>query len=302
MLDKLYVVTPISNPVRYKSRYALYKNFEKMVKDAGADLYTVEVAYGTRPHEVTCSNNANHLQLRSWDEYWTKEASLNILLSRLPKCANYIAWVDSDVTFANPGWADETVQQLQHYDFVQMFSHAQDLGPKNEPVGAIREGFVHGYCHGRPYKGEYGTLHIGYSWAARRASLNKVGCLIDTAILGSADYYMGMALIGQAESALNEGFTQGYKDCILRWQDRAERHIRRNIGYVDGLLCHHWHGRKVNRLYGSRWKILVDNKFDPATDLYKDVQGLWQLDERKIKLRDDLRSYFRERSEDSIDV
>lgn len=51
--NKLYVIACISNPVRFRSRYKLYKDFEKMVLDAGAVLYTIELALGDREFEVT---------------------------------------------------------------------------------------------------------------------------------------------------------------------------------------------------------------------------------------------------------
>ena len=38
-------------------------------------------------------------------------------------------------------------------------------------------------------------------------------------------------------------------------------------------------------------------QFDPLVDIYKDHQGLWQLDDGKVKLRDDIIRYFRERNE-----
>ena len=44
----LYVLTSIYNPVRFRTRWKLYENFAKMIKQAGAILYTVEIAYGER--------------------------------------------------------------------------------------------------------------------------------------------------------------------------------------------------------------------------------------------------------------
>lgn len=303
MLDKLYVIAPISNPVRYKSRYALYKNFEKMVKDAGAELITVELAFGDRPHEITKEGNPNNLMLRSSCELWHKENLVNQGIERLPKDWKYVAWIDADIGFTRPDWVRECIQQLQHYEVVQLFSHAQDLGPKYEPIGKLREGFLFGYCNNIPYKREYGTtLHPGLAWAARRSAIDAVGGLIDTAILGSADYYMAAALVGQAERTLQPGLTKNYRDVVLRWQSRAERYLHRNVGYVDGLIYHHYHGSKRDRFYSTRWKILVDNKFDPVKDLKEDWQGLWVLDEKRVKLRDDIRTYMRSRNEDSIDV
>ena len=42
---RLYVVTAISNPCRYRSRYNLCRAFEKHCADSGAILYIVEMEH-----------------------------------------------------------------------------------------------------------------------------------------------------------------------------------------------------------------------------------------------------------------
>ena len=44
--DLLHVVACVSNPVRYRSRWRLYERFEAQMRRAGANLLTVELAYG----------------------------------------------------------------------------------------------------------------------------------------------------------------------------------------------------------------------------------------------------------------
>jgi hypothetical protein len=89
------------------------------------------------------------------------------------------------------------------------------------------------------------------------------------------------------------------------WQDRAKA-LRQDLGYVPGTIVHHWHGKKAQRHYWTRKKVLVESQFDPTTDVSRDSQGIWQLHDdgtdRFIKLRDGLRRYFRSRNEDSIDL
>jgi hypothetical protein len=322
--DRLYVVTAISNPCRYVTRYNLYRAFEKRCKDAGAILYTVEMAYGGRPFEITDSNNPHHVQVRSDHELWHKENLLNLGISRMPPEAKYIAWIDADIEFTRPDWAQETIHQLQHYHVVQMFSHAIDVGPDFQPLNqslswteSIRCGLSFKnvnekqrwvsdiVCIGSKHKIK-GAWHSGLAWAARRETLDKVGGLIDFAILGSADRNMAAGFCGFIDDTLCHSFSPEYKFLMRKWQERAERHVRRNIGTVNGTVFHFWHGAKVNRKYTERWKILSDNQFNPLTDIKKDSQGLWSLEDhhnvRSIKLRNELREYFRQRNEDSIDL
>jgi hypothetical protein len=325
--DRLYVVTAISNPVRYLSRYRLYRQFEKHCADSGAILHAVECAFGERPFEITQADNPRHVQVRSLDELWHKENLLNIGINRLPPEAKYIAWIDADVHFLRPDWVQETLHQLQHYHVVQMFSQSMDLGPQYQQVDAaiswtesIKQGLnfkgvtqlqqlVDGsHIHNVPIKSPWvrGAWHSGLAWAATREAFNAVGGLIDIAILGSADRNMAAGLYGFMEDTIDPTFSPGYRRELLRWQERAERHIRRDVGQVDGILAHYWHGSKRLRFYTERWKILSKWQFDPLTDIKRDAQGLWQLEDahdlRSIGLRDDLRRYFRARDEDSTDL
>jgi hypothetical protein len=128
--------------------------------------------------------------------------------------------------------------------------------------------------------------------------IEKLGGLIDWAILGSADWHMATALVGTVRRSLQSGFSQRYIDLCLQWQNRAEGLIRRNVGYMSGTMLHYFHGRKAGRNYDQRWKFLVRAGFDPDLDLKRDWQGVWQLTERNIMLRDGLRAYARMRQED----
>lgn len=321
--DRLYVVTAISNPQRYRARYELYHAFEKHVADAGAILYTVEMAFGGRDFEVTEAGNPRHVQVRGSTELWHKENLLNIGFSRLPANWRYGSWVDADVQFARPDWAQETLHQLQHYSFVQMFSKAVDVSPTFEPLEESVPALSWTESEKRrlPFKGAkemlidgsalaikrgkyvQGAWHSGLAWACRREAFDAVGGLIDFAILGSADRNMSAGLFGHMTDTIDSSFNSVYKRMLLDWQDRAERHVRRNVGQVDGLITHYWHGKKVNRGYTSRWKILSNHQFNPITDIKRDSQGVWQFEDahdlRSIHLRDDIRQYFKSRDEDS---
>lgn len=313
---KLHVVTMISNPIRFKSRYALYKEFEKHILDSGATLTTVEIAFGDRPFEITKLDNPNHIQLRTWFELWHKENALNLgiqsIIQKDPG-AEYFAWVDADVHFNRPDWAVETIQQLQHYHVVQMWSHALDLTPTYMPHEP-HQGFVYSWFQnhhlppqGHGYGGYYSYgkqrhWHPGYAWAARREALDHLGGLIDWGILGAADHHMALGLIGEVTRSVPDNMSDRYLKKLKGWEERATKFIQKDIGYVSGLIGHHWHGKKADRRYRERWDIIAKDRFDPDLDLKKDSQGLWQLTDRSSALRDDIRRYFRERNEDSIDV
>lgn len=324
--DKLYVVTMLENPVRYRTRYQNYWAFEKHMRESGAELYVAEIAFGDRQHEITSPDNPNHLQLRTRDEIWHKENALNLLIHRLPADAKYIAWLDADIQFVRPDWVQETMHLLQSVDIIQMFSEAIDLNSFGE-MGKIHQGMMKCYVEDVPsinapghyhhphhhhwrhhhHHGWFDDMteaatptywHPGYAWAARKDALNKLGGLIDWAILGSGDWHMAWGLLGRMNEHLHQGLSDNYKNWCLQWEKRAEREIRRNVGYMSGTILHRYHGNKQKRYYGERWDFLSKSKFDPLKDLVKDHQGLWQLNSDCTWLRDGIRSYNRLRDED----
>lgn len=316
--DKLYVITPIFNPHRYRSRWKLYKEFERYVLSYGeAHLVTIECTFGEREKVLVVDMGENHtvIHVQTKHEVWLKENLINIAIQRLPEDWKYVAWIDADIKFARPDWVGETVQKLQHYDFLQMFSEAYDLSPIYEVIKK-HAGFMFCYKNGipnlnkrmcLPYYGEDGNggayWHPGFAWAARRCAFDHVGGLIDWSVLGGGDMFMAYAMVGQlTEKTMPWSLGKNGVRLLGEWQNRCEKHIKRNVGFMDGAVLHYWHGKKADRRYNDRGQILIDCKFDPELDLKRDWQGLWQLTDRSFTLRDGAREYFSRRNEDSIDL
>jgi hypothetical protein len=296
-----YVIAPISNPVRYLSRYRLYHEWLERMRAHKAQVLTVELQLGDRSFVVTERGNPMHLQLRGWDEIWHKENMINLAIQRLPEDWQFVAWIDTDIAFTRADWIEETVQQLQHHMWVQLFQTAIDLGPHGETLQA-HNGFAWSYLQGKPYGKHYSFWHPGFAWAARREAIDGVGGLIDRGILGAGDHHMALALIGRGASSYPSTIHPAYKAMVNRWQTRALRRSRKDIGFVAGNILHAWHGKKKDRRYVERWDILTKTQYNPDSDIHRNWQGVFQLDEDKTELRDLVRQYFRQRSEDSIDL
>lgn len=302
-VEDFYVVSVMTNPERFKTRPKLFKEFMARMDKWGVKLIVVEGAFGNRNFEVTEPNNPRHIQLRLESEIWHKENLINIGISRLPPNWKYVAWIDGDTNFVHPNWREEAVHELQHHPIIQMFQDAIDLGPDNEIMKTVKS---FGYCYknGIPKlnKGKYGEYwHPGYAWAATREAINTMGGLIDFAILGSADHHMACALIGDGAMSVPKDVHPNYHRMIAEWQERALR-LHKSIGYIKGTIYHFWHGKKRDRKYKERWQILVDSNFDPIRHIHKDWQGVYVLYPGHDQLRDDIRRYFCERNEDSIDL
>ena len=146
----------------------------------------------------------------------------------------------------------------------------------------------------------------GLAWAMRREAWDQLGGLIDFCILGAGDSYMAYALINKLDFWLGRKYHPRMIARLYEWQKRAkearwnERAICENVGVVDGVCLHYWHGPKPERRYRTREDILVKHQFNPDVDLKRDWQGLYMLTNRAPQLRRDIQRYFAERKEDSL--
>lgn len=341
--EPLYAVVPYFNPWRWKSRV---KHTERAIKhfvDAGAVVYLVEIAFNRRDFVFADSgldgapaancgvlgtdHNFRHryIGLRTQDELWLKENAINVGVQNMPHNWQQVCWLDSDVHFLRPNWVGECIHKLQHYKFLQMFSHARDMGPNYEMLPetyphANGIGFAQAWQNGeldriaksaKPTDGYYaggygGRVFPGLAWASTRQAWEDVGGLIDFAIWGGGDWHMAHALIEKTEGMMRNDLHHDYKKMVMQWYYRCHTNIRRNVGVMEGSIIHSWHGKKTARGYNSKHALLANLGFDPLRHLKRDYQGLWQLhDDRStayVQLRDMMRSIAKERNEDSSDV
>lgn len=326
--ETLHVATGYSNPFRWRTRRELANDFRRhMETSANVALHFGELAYGARPFEVT-GEALGDVQLRTRTELFHKENILNAVIKTFPPDWEYGAWIDADFHFTRHDWALEAIHQLQHYDFVQLFSSYSDLSGETYGLGhqptRVNPGFAFnyiqsGFClppgysnggwrtphggvdqeyYGLGFAGRRGVGATGGAWAFRRSAFDTVGGLLDQCILGHGDWFMTFGLAGEEAPDMHiDGYSDDYRNVILAWQANAAK-LKKNIGYIDGFAIHHFHGSKLRRGYASRDKILVQYKFAPTTDLRRDWQGIFQLSGDKPALRDAIRAYFISRNED----
>lgn len=148
--EPLYAIVPLQNHWRWKSRWKHTQRAIKHFVDSGCIVVLIEVGFnrrelvfadsGLESMPVNCPILANdpkfkhiYIGLHSTTELWLKENMINVAAGYIPYYDfNQLCWLDSDVTFLRPNWVGECIHKLQHYSFLQMFSHARDLGPNYE--------------------------------------------------------------------------------------------------------------------------------------------------------------------------
>lgn len=310
----LYVAACYSNPFRWETRRKITHDFlHHMSKTPNIKLYFVELAYGDRPHEFDPYEfpNIEFIQLRTDCELFHKENMLNCAITRFPQEWKYGAIVDADFHFIRHDWALEAIHQLQHYSFVQLYSHYSDLSSPNlrgggyKPIG-ITPSFAYLY-HKNHCKllmddtGNYLRSNVGAvggPWAFTKEAFNTIGGLPDKCILGAGDWFMAFGIAGTMAPGVRIA-QYGYelKRYLNIWVDRAKK-LKANFGYIDNYATHAFHGSKTRRFYYERDQILITHKFDPYVDIYSDWQGIYRLNDNKPELRDAIRDYFLSRTED----
>ena len=309
----LHVVIPISNVIGFERRYTLFrKSILHLRSLPGMKIYVVEVSLGDRPQMFRELEGVTYVGLRTKDVLWHKENMINCCVAKaFPPRWKYMAWIDGDIEFMNTAISNETINQLQIYEFVQMFETAIDLGPNGQAINT-RTSFGAQAARGvrfagRPKYSYYGQP--GFAWACTRTAFNAIGGLPDFCILGAGDYHLAMALIGEAALTVKNGMHPNYRKKVMELQKRCAEEVGLKLGYVRGTIIHGWHGRFTDRRYNERWTYLtarngVENTaFDPDLDIKKDWQGLYIWDCReKPWLVKGVIEYFALRNEDTIDL
>lgn len=298
--DKLNVIIVISNPCLYIRRYTLLEEFVKRFDDEeNVNLFIVELIYKNQTFKVTDAKNKNHLQLKTDIPIWHKENMVNLGVKYLlPENYKAFAWIDADIEFESISWALDTLKILNgSKDVVQLFSHSVDMSNHNTNLD-IFNGFGYSFCKKKKYiVGNRDFWHPGYAWAITRKAYEKIGGLYDLGVLGSGDNIMAMGFFNKCEFMMNHKYSNDYNNSMLAYQSNA-KHLR--LGYVPGVIRHHYHGSKKNRNYVERWKILVDHQFSPIRHLTYDAVGVLIPTEHFSKaFQTDILNYFKERKEDS---
>lgn len=299
-VDPLYVVIPYFNYCHYRRRKDLFMEFYMRIKD-NPRLRIIVCEATEIGHDFELPQNLPnvlaHIHVTTKNQIWIKESLVNIAVSMLPKHWKYMAWLDCDIEFDDIEWVEKTIESLERYDIVQLFSNIVYLGPNNEHIKKDRS---FGYMYrksGKPYTStyRYGFWHPGFAWACTKSAYSTMGGLIDYAILGSGDHHMALGLISKIECSHPKDIHPSYRKLLREFEKRVSTLY---LGYVDGTILHHWHGDLKLRRYKERWQILVEHKYSPLEDIYKDPLGLWQLTDSGKRLDKDIRDYFAERKED----
>lgn len=295
--------------MRYRRRSLNFRTFRERLN---VPLVAVELAYGT-DFELQESDAEILVQLRGEAVLWQKERLLNLALQALPASCRKVAWLDCDLIFDAPEWAQSASSLLDQYAIIQLFKHVHYLSPNWTPTQdcttevefirpsaafSISSGIPAATCLGHSLDTREGTAAPGFAWAARRELLDQHG-FFDACILGGADRGLACA----ANRCFDEFTTRQYmnkrqQDGYIAWADPFYKAVRGEVGYLEEEIFHLWHGDISERRTRSRYEGFKRFQFDPFADIAIDLNGCWRWNTEKHDMHHYVRDYFSSRRED----
>jgi hypothetical protein len=298
-------ITAYFNPAGYRNRLLNFRTFRQHL---GVPLVAVEFS-PTADFDLQRDDADVLIQITDGDVMWQKERLLNIALATLPDC-EAVAWLDCDVLLLAEDWVKRTLRRLDSCKLVQPFSRVTETPPGARPMvrrgDVARLSFAYQYQTGEIGQRELATwrvgddpvpLHCGYAWVARRELLTTHG-FYDASILGGATREIATAALGELDAlAACRTRTPAQLEHVLAWAEPFASDVAGDVGCIHGDLTHLWHGSTADRGYGMRYQVLVENCFNPRSDI-EHTGGCWRWASDKPGLHEGASRYFASRRED----
>jgi hypothetical protein len=300
----LHVITAYFNSAGFATKLANYHAFANRLTQSGINLLTIECAFANAPFELNPSPTI--LQIRARDVMWQKERLLNLALPHLPPACTKVAWIDCDVLFESPDWANQTSKLLDTFPIVQPFTKVIRLPRGHRAYAGQGDAWpsfasIYRQHPNLMLAGDFARHgHTGFAWAARRDLLKSHG-LYDACISGSGDHMMAHAFCGDWSSPCMDrilGQNSAHHAHFTAWCRSLYKDVRARVTAAPGTLLHLWHGETDNRRYVLRNQQLASFNFDPELDLRIGQEGPWEWNSDKPALHQWAINYYPARKED----
>ena len=279
-------ITVLFNPVDYNSRKNNFDIFKSWISNQNLHLVVVQLAYSENNIvQIKDDEYTKHVLIKIKENkeeaiLWQKEALINIGIQNIPWnwCEN-VAWIDADVMLQD-GWIEETNKMLKQNQIGQAFTHLIKLPPgvynplpyfssvrlKHLPIG-LNEGQIYPSCC---FVNSNLGCYSGFVWAAKRNFLVEIFGLYPFAIVGGFDSLLVNSFfedVSQSCDAVrqNEEMFNHYEEwwSIVRKANNGKLACpSRKI-----IATHLYHGNRQDRTYLKRHSILLNNSFNPKSDV-----------------------------------
>lgn len=300
-MDKLCVISVFFNPAKYKALYDNYIYFASQIKKQ-AKLITVECAFNDDEFQIPKDDDV--YQLRSNSVMWQKERLINYGISKLPNDCDYFAWIDGDILIPD-GWVDLAIKELQKNNIIQLYKKVFHL-PKNLKhhdgseipflQSVLWQKIIHKNWLERRKAKELHFSTPGFAWAATRELFQDIS-IYDKNIVGSGDTFIVDCLLDSWDIHMfAEKFTPTMKEHMMDYCYKL-RAKNPKIGYIPLDVYHLYHGSLKNRSYIDRHRAILDNDYDPQTDIIL-KNDVYEWSSNKPQMHESIKNYFFARMED----
>lgn len=284
-VSELAIVCVHFNPCAYEKPRSNNQAFRSALGELSHRVWSAELSFDGEFH----TNPTFSLQGDRANLCWQKEAMINLVIRQLPPHIQYVAWIDQDLIFDNPRWAEQAVYLLQNgHCAVQLF-RSMRLTDAAGKIARTIPGNAAKAAAGDAYGGA-----PGFAWAARRDFLERVGYLVDNNIVGGGDQLFAAAVLNQQPRHLHRHPPAIMHHNMDWWQRvRADMtHHRLQASYVPGSPIHLFHGERKDRQYVERQQLIQDLK---SEEVLRNENGLIICPER---LRKPIAGFFARRQDD----
>jgi len=312
---KFIGISTFFNPGRHQNKVDNFRQFRASVAQQGLQMLCVELVFGQAPNQLRDDDCdiLIHRRTAEGNTLWQKERLLNIALENLPNTVEKVMWLDSDLIFLNDNWVPETAELLDQFPVVQPFGWMTylpaDTGVEfaEEKLATLPLGQGVGYVYHSAGLGisSFGDVvfranfilgHPGFAWAARREVICAAG-FYDRSIIGGGDRIMVNAFTGHF-GGISRKMPAAMASSVREFGRKLEPLVGpANVSYTQGVVLHIWHGDRANRDYTHRYEILVNNRYDPATDVRVNADGVLEWASSKEFLHKQVTDYFNNRKE-----
>jgi hypothetical protein len=234
---------------------------------------------------------------------WVKENLINLAIKSLPQDWEYVCWIDSDIIFLNPNWTNETIQNLKTYDVVQLYKTVAYLNENGDFDLNMNLPYHKPLSPGFVYKCLKEKRHVfaptGFGWGINKNFYNRIVSFFEFGIVGGGDFIFAVAATQSYEFAKTSASfkdlpSKNYSDKLISYYELFKDC---KTSYINGLICHQWHGDLTQRQYEPRWNIVLKNKFDPEIHVSKNVEGVIYLNSSAQQFEKEIIEYFKKRND-----
>jgi hypothetical protein len=233
---------------------------------------------------------------------WVKENLINLAIKSLPSNWEYVCWIDSDIIFLNPNWTEETKSNLKNYDILQLYKTIFYVGENgNIDLRAnitYHKPIMPSIVYAIEKEKRYVFAAPGFAWAINKNLYKKIGKFFEFAIVGGGDFIFAIAATqsykGMESILFKNSPSENYHDQLMSHYNLFKDC---KTHYINGVICHQWHGSLEQRQYDSRWNIVLKHKFDPFLHLSKTSEGVIYLNDNAKNFEEDFLTYFNNRKD-----